>query len=293
MALLAQQMVNGLGIGSVYALWAVGYGIVYQILRTMHFAYGDSVGLVVFVAFGLMVTGSVSPVVALLLALAAAAVLGAVVERVAYRPLVRRGELWRAFMSALGAALILRNVIQLGWGTTPRNFPTLLSERVWRIGGIVVTSTPLISLGIAALVVGGFVVFLRWTKHGQAVLCVAEDRTTAQLMGINVGATVSLVYALSGVFGAVGMILYVSNVSTFSLTTGFFVTLKAFTGAIIGGIGRIEGAVLGGLLLGVFEALVVGYISSLYRDAIVFGLLAVVLLMFPDGLLGKRSVVRL
>jgi branched-chain amino acid transport system permease protein len=293
MQLLVQQLINGLGIGSIYALWAVGYGVVYQILRLMHFAYGDATVLVVFIAFTMIVTLALPATLAVLVALAGGGLLGVLVYKTAYRPLVARGETWRAFMAGLGAALILRNLVQLSWGTTPRNFPELIPETVWDVNGVIVTSTPLISLSIAAVCVAAFTIFLKRDKRGQAILCTAEDMTTAQLMGINVALVIGAVYAISGAFGAAGMILYVSNVKTFSITTGFLVTLKAFTAAIMGGIGRIEGAILGGLLLGVFEALIVGYGSSLYRDAIVFGLLAAVLLFRPNGLVGRRTVVRL
>lgn len=288
-----QQLINGLGTGSQYALWAVGYGLVYQVLGLMHFAHGDTILLAMYVGFSLIVTMSLPLYIALPIILLVAGILAACVERTVYAPLVRRNENVSAFIAALGAAYVLRNIISLGWGPQVKVFPQEIPAKTFSIGSLDVSVGPLIMLGVALAVVTAFVAFLRFSKHGQAVVALAQDRSTAALMGIPVGRMITLIYALSGVIGVIGAFLFFSTYGLMQTTDGFFITLKAFVAAMIGGIGRIEGAVLGGLLLGMIEALLIGYVSTTYSDAIEFALLAVLLVVRPRGLLGRKELVKL
>lgn len=290
--LFAQQFVNGMGTGSQYSLFAIGYGLVYQILGLMHFAHGDTLVVSLFIAFSLFVVIGLPFWLVAIVVIAIAAILAIGIERVAYRPLVERDQLFPAFIAALGTALILRNFVQLGWGVRTKVFPEIIPSETFELVGVQFSSTPFISLGLSLFVVIAFTIFLRVNRRGQAIVCLAQDRTTAALMGIPVGQTISMVYALSGAIGMLGAFIMIADTRTLTVGIGFIITLKAFIAAIVGGIGRIEGALLGGLLLGVAEAMVATYISTVYRDAIIFSLLALLLIVRPTGLMGRRQLVK-
>lgn len=288
-----QQLVNGLGIGAQYALWTVGYGLVYQVLGLMHFAHGDTLIFAAFVAFTLIASG-VPFWVAALVAIAVGAALAVTIERLVYRPLVARGEFFLAFVGALAAAFLVRNVITRFWGVNTRVFPQdLLPRGTFEVVGIRFSTLPLMNLAVALVVVALFQLYLTGTKNGQAIGAVAQDRETAVLMGIPVSKIVALVYALSGGIGVIGILLFVANFSSLTIALGFSITLKAFIAAIIGGIGSVRGAVVGGLLLGVLEAMIGGYISTLMLDAILFSALGLFLVFRPTGLIGRREMVKL
>ncbi len=293
MELFIQQLLNGLSAGSQYALWAVGYGLVYQVLGLMHFAHGDTILVGAFLAFTFLVTVALPLPIALLLVIAATGLLAVLVERSVYRPLVVRGETMAAFIAALGAAYILRNVVALIWGNEPKVFPSVLPQETIQIGGVYLSIGPLFSLGVAVVVVVAFTAFLRTSRHGQAILAIAQDRTVASLMGIPTARLITLVYVLSAAIGVIGAVLFLDQFATLRTTTGFLITMKAFVAAIVGGIGRIEGAIIGGLLIGVFEAMMISYVSSLYSSALVFGLLTVLLIIRPRGLVGRRELIKL
>lgn len=293
MKLFIQQLVNGLGVGAQYALWTVGYGLVYQVLGLMHFAHGDTLIFAAFVAFTL-VTSGVPFLLASVIAMAVGAVLAVAIERTVYRPLLKRGEMFLAFVGALAAAFILRNIIQLIWGNQTRVFPQdALPRSTWVLFDIRISSLSLINLACALVVVAAFQAYLRYTKSGQAIIAVAQDRDTAAMMGIPVNRIVALVYALSGAIGVIGVMLYVANFSSLTVGLGFSITLKAFIAAIIGGIGSVRGAVLGGLLLGVLEAMIGTYVSTLMLNAILFTALGLFLVFRPSGLVGRREEVKL
>jgi len=291
--LFLQQLVNGLGVGAQYALWTVGYGLVYQVLGLMHFAHGDTLIFATFVCFTLVASG-VPFLLAGLVAIAVAAVLSVAIERTVYRPLIRRGEAFLAFVAALAAAFVIRNAVQLIWGNRTRVFPhDLLPQRTFEVAGIRFSSMPLLNLACALLIVACFQQYLKRTRSGQAIVAVSQDREAAAMVGIGVNRTVALVYALSGAIGMVGLLLYVASFSSLTLGLGFSVTLKAFIAAIIGGIGSVRGAVIGGLALGVLEAMIGGYVSTLLQDAIVFSALALFLVYRPTGFIGRREAVKL
>jgi branched-chain amino acid transport system permease protein len=291
--LFLQQLVNGLGIGAQYALWTVGYGLVYQVLGLMHFAHGDTLIFGAFVAFSLIAAG-VPFWLAGLAAIAVGAVLAVCIEWAVYRPLVRRGEAFLAFVGALAAAFVVRNTIQVFWGNQTRVFPhDLLPRETFTMFDIRFSTLPLLNLACALVVVALFQAYLSRTRNGQAIIAVAQDRETAAMMGIPVGRIIALVYALSGAIGMIGILLYVANFSSLTLGLGFSITLKAFIAAIIGGIGSVRGAVIGGLLLGILEAMIGGYISTLMLDAILFTALGLFLVYRPTGIIGRKETVKL
>jgi branched-chain amino acid transport system permease protein len=285
-----QQILNGLGRGSQYALWTVGYGLVFQVLGLMHFAHGDTLLLGLYIAFAFLVTLTVPLPIAIVLVLLTAALMAATVERVVYRPLVKRGNTMAAFIAALGAAYILRNTATLIWGRNALAFPREFPQKTFQVGGLLIDSTPIIVLALALLIVGGFTRFLRRSRHGQAIVALGQDRRTSALMGINVSLFITVIYALSGVIGMAGALMFATQLGTLDAEVGFFITMKAFFAGIVGGLGRIEGALFGGLLLGVLEALVIGYVSGVYVDAIAFAVLGLLLIWRPTGLFGRMPL---
>lgn len=293
MTYFMQQFVNGVAIGAQYSLWCVGYGLVYQVLGLMHFAHGDTLIFAAFFASTLVFAG-VPFAVAVLAGMVLAAILAVTIERTIYRPLMSRRQLFMAFIAAMAAGFVLRNLVQVFWGVQPRVFPEgLLPTGAIALGDIRVTYLALMNLGVAMLIVLAFQIFLRRSRHGQAITAVSQDRSTAELMGIQVNRVVALVYGLSGAIGMVGVFMYVANFRTITIGLGFLITLKAFIAAIIGGIGSIRGAVLGGMVLGILEAMVSAYLSSTLLEAIVVLCLVAFLLVRPNGIIGIRESVKL
>jgi branched-chain amino acid transport system permease protein len=289
---LIQQIVNGLGVGAQYALWAVGYGLVYQVLRLMHFAHGDTLIFATLVCYALL-TIHVPFLIALAVAMLVAALVSVAIEKAIYKPLVAKDQMFLAFVGALGAAYILRNVDTLTWGVNTKVFPYHFTTSAVTVGGIDIPAITILNLAVAIAVIVAFEVFLAKARYGQAIVAVAQDRGAAALMGIRVGTVVALVYALSGAVGVLGSALYVAETHTIQISLGFTITLKAFIAAILGGIGSVRGALTGGLLLGVLEALIQGYISTLLVDAILFAILIAFLLVRPTGIGGRKVMARL
>jgi branched-chain amino acid transport system permease protein len=289
---LIQQIINGLGVGAQYALWAVGYGLVYQVLGLMHFAHGDTLIFATLVCYALL-TVHVPFLAALVVAMFAAAAVSVLIEKAVYRPLVSRGEMFLAFVGALGAAYLLRNVDTLVWGVNTKVFPYSFPSGGIDVGALSIPYITLLNLACAIAVIVAFELFLSRARYGQAIVAVAQDRGAAALMGIKVGTVVALVYALSGAVGVLGSTLYVAETHTIQISLGFTITLKAFIAAILGGIGSVRGALTGGLLLGVLEALIQGYVSTLFVDAILFAILIGFLLVRPTGISGRRVLARL
>lgn len=287
-----QQIVNGLGLGSVYALLAIGFSMIYGILRMMNFAHGDLYAFSTIFVAALLASGA--PVLpALVLGILTGAIVGIVLERVCYRPLrfVNRSV---AIVSSLGAAFVLRNASEYFWGVRPSPFPSLLGQSTINIGGVNLPTTGLLVLTIALGSIALFNLFLRHVRLGRGILLVAQDIPTASLMGIPINRTVLLVYAIGGGFGVIGGILYGSIYGIAFPAMGFAGTVKAFVAAIIGGVGNLTGALLAGLFLGVAETLVVVYGADIfglppgYRDAVAFVILIIFLLFRPTGLMGTR-----
>ena len=283
-----QQLINGLGIGSRIALWAIGYGLVYQVIGLFHFAHGDTIVFSAFVAYGLFTMG-VPPVAAALIAIGVGALLAMAIERAVYRPLLSRGHVFFGLVGALAIAMVLRNIATLIWGFDTKVFDIALVPRFrTEFAGLRIPGTTLVNLGCALVVVILAELYLRKTRQGQAIEALAVDREAAVLMGVPIGRTIGLVYAVSSAVGVIGVLLFISETRTLTVGLGFAITVQAFIASLLGGIGSIRGALFGGLLLGLAHAMIGGYISSLWMDGILFALLAVLLVARPRGLLGRR-----
>ncbi|HSJ54615.1 MAG TPA: branched-chain amino acid ABC transporter permease [Anaerolineae bacterium] len=282
---IIKQLLNGLAAGSIYALVAVGYNMVYGILELINFAHGDIYMFGTFIALTLLAT--VLPVpVAILLACLAGGLIGMLVERVAYRP-VRNAQRVVPMISAVGAALVLRNGAQLIWGTETMPFPQLFPTQMVQVGNIQVNTLQIIILVLALSLTGVFALIVRKTKLGKATRSVAQDIPASKLMGIEVNRIIKFVYFAGGFFGVAGGILFAMYYAVW-IGMGFLGTMKAWIACVIGGIGSLKGAFIGGLLLGVTEALISGFISSAYRDAISYGLVMIVLVVRPMGIFGRQ-----
>jgi branched-chain amino acid transport system permease protein len=282
---LIKQLVNGLAAGSIYALVAVGYNMVYGILELVNFAHGDVYMFGTFIALSLITFGVPVPL-AVLLACIAGGLLGVFVERVAYRP-VRNAPRVVPMISAVAAAFVLRNLAQLIWGTQTQPFPELIPAQIVRVGKIEFNSLQLIIMAIALTLTFIFSLIVNKTKLGKATRSVAQDIPASRLMGIEVNRIIQYVYFAGGFFGVAGGILF-SMYYAIWIGMGFLGTMSAWIACIIGGIGSLKGAFTGGILLGLFQALISGYVSSAYRDAFTYGLVMVILLVRPKGIFGRQ-----
>jgi branched-chain amino acid transport system permease protein len=293
---LFQQLLNGIAWGSIYALIALGYTMVYGVLKLINFAHGEiyMVGAMsgYYAAHALGVAGRPTLVglgAVMVCSMAACAALGALVERVAYRPL-RGAPRLAPLITAIGVSLLLQNLGQLVFGADPKFFPTLLEPReALRAGTLVVSNIQLVVLVTALVLMAGLQWIVRRTRFGRAMRAVSYDTPAAALMGVPVDRVILGTFVLGSMLAAAaGVLVGLSNPKIDPLM-GLMPGLKAFVAAVLGGIGSIPGAMLGGLLLGVIETLVAGYLSSTYRDAIAFLVLVVILLYRPEGLLGRAQ----
>lgn len=280
----------GIMVGAIYALVTMGYSMVYGILKLMNFAHGDVYIFGTLLAWTLLSTHHLNPVLAIFVALLVGGALASLVEFVAYRRLRSAQHRMISMITALGAAYIIQNISELNWGNQVLPFPSLFPPYSFSIWGVSVSLTNLITLGIAIAVIISFNLFLEHHKVGKAILCASEDLATSSLMGIPINRTISIVYFLGGVLGVIGGILYSSSYNVISLGMGFRGTIVAFTAAVIGGIGSFSGALLGGMILGIAESFVGVYISSTFRDPIIFLLLILILLVKPTGILGEPEI---
>lgn len=288
-----QQLANGLTIGSMFALVALGYTMVYGVMKLINFAHGDMVAASAFV--GLMVytqvlgqTASLVGVVAIFFITAAImACIGVTLERVAYRPL-RTAPRLSAVVSALGASLVIQNGIMLIWGPRMRIFPELVPQVYWHVGGVIVSMMQVIILVLSLILMVALYFFVEKTRMGAAIRASSLDQDAARLMGINVNSVISLIFIIGSSLGAVGGLFIALYYRGITFDMGWQYGLYAFIAAIIGGIGNIPGAMLGGMLLGLFSAFIAGYVSSTWADAFTFMLLIGILIVRPTGLLGER-----
>ncbi|MFV0482292.1 MAG: branched-chain amino acid ABC transporter permease [Campylobacteraceae bacterium] len=289
-----QQLINGLTIGSLFALVALGYTMVYGVMRLINFAHGDLVVLAAFTGLTLYNyffadSGTSVFIVLTIFCLSAIlmAVVGVALEFFAYRPL-RNAPRLSAVVSALGAGMIIQNAIMLTWGPNMQIFPTeFLPNTIWNVGGVVVTFTQAAILGISAIIMVALFVFINRTKVGIAIRAVAIDQDAARLMGINVNVIIMLIFIIGSMLGAVAGIFIGANYTSVTFSMGWNYGLSAFIAAIIGGIGNIPGAVLGGLLLGLFNAMISGYVSTQWAETFTYILLIVILIFRPNGILGE------
>ena len=276
----------GIMVGAIYTLVTIGYSMVYSILKLMNFAHGDVYIFGTFICFTLLSQFQLNPIVAILLAAVLGGLLASVVEIVAYRRLRSEQHRMISMITALGAAYVIQNGNELQWGNQVLAFPSILSADTFTLFGITVPMTQILILTIAIGLILAFTLFLKYHTYGKAILCVSEDIPTASLMGIPINRTITMVYFIGGLLGVVGGILYSTSYNAVSLAMGFRGTIIAFTAAVIGGIGSISGALVGGMFLGICENFIGVYVSSSYRDPITFLLLILVLLIKPTGIMG-------
>ena len=281
------NLVNGISLGSIYAIIALGYTMVYGIAKMLNFAHGDIImvgGYIVFCASQYWGLGAVP---SLLVAMAVCTLLGITIEGLAYRPL-RQATSLAVLITAIGMSYLLQNIALMIWGANPKAFPTtFINSTSLHLGRINISSATLITILVSIVIMVLLTLFTSKTKLGKAMRCVSEDRGAAELMGINVNRTISLTFAIGSALAAIAGILLCSSYPILQPTTGSMPGIKAFTAAVFGGIGSIPGAMLGGILLGIIEIFGKAYISTELGDAIVFAVLIIVLLFKPAGLLGK------
>ena len=281
------NLINGLSLGSIYAIIALGYTMVYGIAKMLNFAHGDVIMVGAYIAFCGLQYWNLPPVLAILLAMVVCTLLGVTIEGLAYRPL-RQATSLAVLITAIGMSYLLQNLALMIWGANPKSFPgTFINSGSLRLGQLSVSSATLITILANIIIMIALTLFTSRTKMGKAMRCVSEDRGAAQLMGINVNRTISITFAIGSALAAVAGVLLCSSYPILQPTTGSMPGIKAFTAAVFGGIGSIPGAMIGGILLGVIEIFGKAYISTALGDAIVFAVLIIVLLVRPTGLLGK------
>ena len=282
------NLINGLSLGSVYAIIALGYTMVYGIAKMLNFAHGDIIMVGGYVCFCAVNYLGLPTGVGVLLSIVACTVLGIVIERLAYKPL-RNAPPLDVLITAIGVSYFLQNAALLIWGSDTKSFPSVVNLPSVSLfdGQLVVSAITIVTVIAGVVVMVGLTMFTGKTHMGKAMRACSEDRGAATLMGINVNSTISLTFAIGSGLAAVAGVLMCSAYPTLIPTTGSLPGIKAFTAAVIGGIGSIPGAFVGGLVLGVIEIFAKAYVGTQLADAIVFGVLIVVLLVKPSGLLGK------
>ena len=302
MDVLLQQILNGLILGSLYALVALGYTMVYGILELINFAHGEIVmlgALVSVTVLAALAAAGVPVALALPLALAAAmvvcVVVGVLVERVAYRPL-RNAPRLAPLITAIGVSIVLQNLAMIVWGRQYLSFPPVLDIQIYELHGATVTNVQVLIVAVAGVTMGGLLLLVQRTRLGRAMRATAQNREVAGLMGVDVNRVIAATFAVGSALAAVAGLLIAAYYGIAHYNMGFMLGLKAFSAAVLGGIGNIPGALLGGLLLGVIESLGAGYIGDLtggflgshYQDIFAFFILILVLIFRPSGLLGER-----
>ena len=281
-------LINGISLGSVYAIIALGYTMVYGIAKMLNFAHGDVIMIGSFVVFITTSATGMNPLLAVLLSVVICTILGIVIERLAYKPL-RGASPLAVLITAIGVSYFLQNIALLLFGANPKSFTSVVKVPALNLaGGKLIISGETIVTIVTCLVFMIILTMFMKTKPGQAMLAVSEDKGAAQLMGVNVNKTISLTFAIGSGLAAIAGVLLCSAYPSLTPYTGSMPGIKAFVAAVFGGIGSIPGALLGGVILGVIEILSKAYISSQLSDAIVFGVLIIVLLVKPTGILGKK-----
>ena len=288
MELLIQQLVNGLAVGSIYALIALGYTMVYGTIKLINFAHGDVYMMGAFIGYFAVMVLKLNVFLALLLAMVACAVLGVVIERVAYKPL-RKSTRVAALITAIGVSYLLENAMSYFFGAESRPFPSDFGTETFTLfGDVSVNGKQILIFGITVLLMALLQFIVRYTKMGKAMRAVAVDEQAAQLMGVDVDGVISFTFALGSALAGIAGVLVGVYYNTISTTMGITVGLKAFVAAVLGGIGSIPGAMVGGYLIGLLETMVSFFGYSPYRDGVVYFLLFIILIVLPAGLFGKN-----
>lgn len=282
-------LINGISLGSVYAIIALGYTMVYGIAKMLNFAHGDVIMVGSFVVFTVVSTWGGSSAAGILAAVVVCTVLGVTIERVAYRPL-RGASPLAVLITAIGVSYLLQNLALLIFGSNARQFTSVITVPALKLAGgkLSISGVTIVTIISCIVIMIALTTFVHKTKIGQAMLAVAEDRGAATLMGINVNGTIAVTFAIGSALAAVAGVLLCSAYPSLTPFTGSMPGIKAFVAAVFGGIGSIPGAMIGGILLGVIENLAKAYISSQLADAIVFAVLIIVLLVKPTGILGRK-----
>ena len=283
------NLINGISLGSIYAVIALGYTLVYGIAKMLNFAHGDVIMVGGYVIFIAMTSFGLNSWISILLAVIACTLLGIVIEKVAYKPL-RQATSLAVLITAIGVSYFLQNMALLIFGEKPVNFTSVVNVPSIKLfdGKIVISGETSTAIVISILIVVGLSLFINKTKSGRAMLAVSEDRGAAELMGVNINRTISLTFAIGSGLAAIAGAPLCSAYPTLQNTTGAMPGIKAFVAAVFGGIGSIPGAMIGGILIGIIEILGRAYISPQLADAIVFAVLILVLIIKPTGILGKK-----
>ncbi len=281
-----QQMVNSINLGAMYSLLAIGYTMVYGIIKLINFAHGEIFMCGAFFTWWFMTALAAPFPIAALMGIMLSTVLGISVERIAYRPL-RNAPRFAVIISVLGMSIFLQNMARIVWGAEFQTFDVDFGFLPIIIGNVVIPIKKVFILATSLILMIALGLYIKKTYIGKAMRATAADSEAAEMMGINTNAVIVLTFAIGSAMGAVAGILFAINYNCIDPFMGFNAGLKAFTAAVLGGIGNIYGAMIGGILLGIFEGIGAGYISSMYRDAFAFGVLILVLIFRPEGLLGE------
>ena len=282
-------LINGVSLGSIYAIIALGYTMVYGIAKMLNFAHGDVIMIGCYIVFVLMGSFHLNSTVSIIAAVIGCTVLGVVIEKIAYKPL-RKASPLAVLITAIGVSYFLQNFALILFGADTKSFTSVVSIPTIKLAGgdLTISGVTIATVISCIIIMAALMIFIKKSKSGQAMLAVSEDKDAAQLMGVNVNKTISLTFAIGSGLAAIAGVLLCSAYPTLSPYTGAMPGIKAFTAAVFGCIGSIPGALIGGILLGVIEILGRAYISSQLSDAIVFAVLIIVLLVKPTGLLGKQ-----
>ena len=283
------NLINGISLGSVYAIIALGYTMVYGIAKMLNFAHGDVIMVGGYISFCATQYWGLSPLLSVLVAMAVCTVLGIVIEKLAYKPL-RSATSLAVLITAIGVSYLLQNLALLIWGSNPKNFVSIVQLGKISLfdGQLIISDVAIVTVLCCIVIMLALTWFTSKTRMGRAMRAVSEDKGAAQLMGVNVNQTISVTFAIGSALAAIAGILLCSSSPVLMPTTGSMPGIKAFTAAVFGGIGSLPGAMLGGILLGVIEVFGKSYISTDLGDAIVFAILIIILLVKPTGLLGKK-----
>lgn len=282
-------LLNGISLGSVYSIIALGYTMVYGIAKMLNFAHGDVIMIGGYVIFTFMSTLGINPFLAVLIAIILCTLLGITIERIAYKPL-RRAPSLAVLITAIGVSYLLQNLVLLIFGAEAKSFTSVIPFKPISLAGgkLPISAETVVTIPTCILIMIVLNIFIKRSKTGRAMIAVSEDKDAAVLMGINVNKTIAITFAIGSALAAVASALMFSTYTNLSSTSGAMPGIKAFVAAVFGGIGSIPGAMIGGILLGVIEILSRAYISTQLGDAIVFLILIIVLLVKPTGILGKK-----
>lgn len=287
--LFLSYLISGISLGSIYAIIALGYTMVYGIAKMLNFAHGDVIMVGAYICFLVTVDHGLSPIIGIILSMIVCTVLGILIDRFAYKPL-RQAPALAVLITAIGMSYFLQNSAQLLWTSSTRVFSSVVPKGGVNLfgGELVISYITLVTIAVCVVIMIGLVLFINKTRTGKAMRACSEDKGASQLMGINVNNTISMTFAIGSALAAIAGVLLCSAYPVLNPTTGMMPGIKAFTAAVFGGIGSIPGALIGGILLGVIEIFAKAYISTQLSDAIVFAVLIIVLLVKPTGLLGKK-----